>query len=282
MINRFLTKLRPVVERFPRLSAIYRNFRDEAAAWAKPQATPWGFSLAGNESMARGTFEARETEIIRGFLAEIDVFVNVGANIGYYCCHALSMEKEVIAVEPIQRNLRFLYQNIKNNGWSDIEIYPLALSNSIGVLEIFGGNTGASILKGWAGISENYVTLVPTSTLDRVFRDRFRGKKVLILIDIEGAEKRMLKEANLLLDNHPKPIWIMEIAIGRLRPGGTEFDSDPKSIFEIFFQHGYEAFEIGEVMQPVTVAQLGLFSGGDREFISHNFLFVERGSLDVF
>jgi FkbM family methyltransferase len=80
--------------------------------------------------MAQGTFEPEETELIRTILKDVDVLINVGANVGYYCCHALSMGKAVVAFEPIQRNLRYLCVNIKTNGWS-CEIYPIALSNRV-------------------------------------------------------------------------------------------------------------------------------------------------------
>jgi tRNA G37 N-methylase Trm5 len=91
-------------------------------------ATPWGFKLAGNAAMVQGIFEPAETKLVRNILQNVDILVNVGANIGYYCCHALSMGKQVIAFEPIERNLRYLCKNIKNNGWTGAEVYPMALA----------------------------------------------------------------------------------------------------------------------------------------------------------
>ena len=53
--------------------------------------TPWGFSLAGHETMAAGKFYPQETRLMRDLSQEVDLLVNVGANVGYYCCHALSL-----------------------------------------------------------------------------------------------------------------------------------------------------------------------------------------------
>jgi FkbM family methyltransferase len=239
----------------------------------EPIATPWGFKLAGNTVMAQGTFEPTETKLVRNILKDVEVLVNVGANVGYYCCHALSMGKSVIAFEPIERNLRYLCKNIKANEWSGAEVYPIALSNGIGILEIYGGNTGASVIKGWAGIPESYVTLVPSSTMDVVLGSRLRGKRVLIVVDVEGAEKLMLEGATKMLANDPTPIWVVEITTKTHQPHGVVVNPNFKSTFQLFFQNGYQAFNIDQDMRPVTMEHVNLASRDSLSFVTHNFLF---------
>jgi FkbM family methyltransferase len=273
-----LSVLRPVVERFPTIATIYRNVRDQLDFLKKPIETPWGFKFAGNLAMAQGIFEPTETTLVREILGEVDVFVNVGANVGYYCCHALSMGKQVIAFEPIQRNLRYLCQNIRINGWSGIEIYPIALSNSIGVLDMYGGDTGASIVKGWAGIPESYVTLVPILTMDVVIGTRLKGKKVLVLIDAEGAEKMVLDSATKMLANEPKPIWLVEIALQDHQPRGIERNPDFKKVFQLFAQNGYQSVTVEPFKTVVTSEQIDLAIEGRYKFATHNFLFREMGT----
>jgi len=55
----------------------------------------------------RGVFEPTETQIIRDLVKEAGVFIDVGANIGYYVCHALQANPlcAVIALEPLPSNL---------------------------------------------------------------------------------------------------------------------------------------------------------------------------------
>lgn len=267
--------MRPLVDRFPRIAAIYRGVRDQLHVMEEPVVTPWGFKLAGNMAMAQGTFEPMETELVRNILKDVDVLVDVGANIGYYCCHALSMGKTVIAFEPIQRNLRYLYQNIKVNKWSGAEIYPVALSNGVGVVKIYGGNTGASVVKGWAGTPESYVTLVPSSTLDVVLGSRLRGKRALVIVDVEGGEKLMLEGATKILANDPKPIWMVEITTKEHQPCATAINPHFKSVFQLFFQNGYQAFNADRDMRLVTMEQVDLAFGGSLRFATHNFLFSE-------
>ena len=266
---------RPLVEPFPRIATLYRRVRDQLDYLEEPVLTPWGFKLAGNAAMARGEFEPTETELFRNMLEDIDVLVNVGANIGYYCCHALSLGKPIIAFEPIERNLRYLYKNIKANGWLDAEIYPIALSSKVGILEIYGGNTGASVVKGWANIPESYVTLVPCSTMDIVLGTRLRGKRALILVDVEGAEKWVLEGANTMLINEPRPIWVVEIMSAQHQPKGFNKNPHFKRTFQLFFENGYQCFIFDRSMRPIMISEVSVTPDGSQDFTAHNFIFSE-------
>ncbi|OIQ87092.1 hypothetical protein GALL_310480 [mine drainage metagenome] len=270
-----ISLMRPFVERFPRMAALYRGVRDQLEGMEAPQPTPWGFKLAGNVAMAQGVFEPVETELVRKLLKDVDVLVNVGANVGYYCCHALSMGKQVIAFEPMERNLRYLCKNIKANGWSGAEIFPMALSNEVGILEIYGGDTGASLVKGWAGTPEGYKALVPCSTMDVVLGGRLEGKRVLVLVDIEGAEKWMLEGAKRMLANDPKPTWLIEVVTTENQPQGVEINPNFMSTFQLFFQNGYEAFGADREMRQVTKEDVDLLSKGALKADTHNFVFCE-------
>jgi FkbM family methyltransferase len=265
--------LRPLVERFPRVASIYRGMRDQLAYIDEPIRTPWGFRLAGNSLMATGAFEPEETELIRKLLGDVDVLVNVGANVGYYCCHALSMGKAVIAFEPMQSNLRHLYNNIDANGWS-CEIFPIALSNKIGILKMYGGGIGASLVRGWAATSDVYCTLVPCSTMNTVLGSRLMGKKVLIVVDVEGAEQWVLEGSSQMLANNPKPIWLIEITASEHQPRGVGINPRRSETFTHMFEAGYEAVTADKEMRLVTKTDV---AAAQRESPSvagaHNFLF---------
>lgn len=271
----FLSSAKPLVERLPRIANLYRNLRDQITAMEEPEETPWGFKLAGNRAMARGGHEPEETLLIRELLANVDVLIDVGANIGYYCCHALSLGRKVVAFEPIQRNLAYLYKNIKANGWNnDVEIYPIALSNSIGITEIYGGGTGASLVKGWADIPDSYVTLTPCSTMDKVLGTRFAGMRVLVLVDIEGEENRMLEGAKLMLSNEPKPFWVVEISVAEHQPRGTTINPHLRATFNHFLSRGYEAYTVEKPRRPVTASDVMAVTKGNLQLLNtHNFLF---------
>ena len=113
----------PLAVKFPKIAAAYRYIRDNRRLLHEPKETPLGFKLIGNKAMENGVFESEETELVKRILPEVDIFINIGANIGYYCCIALQQGKFTVAVEPVSRNLHYLYKNMKANNWDNsIEI----------------------------------------------------------------------------------------------------------------------------------------------------------------
>ena len=264
-----------VLRRFPRLQAAYQGYRECKYRLRPPRETPQGFWLAGSASMQTGQFEPLETALVESTLPAVDVLINVGANVGYYCCLALSAGKQVIAFEPMPSNLQLLMRNISANGWQDsIEIFPMALSSRIGIIDIYGGGTGASLLKGWAGQSEEDVTRVPVSTLDLTLGRRFEGQRCLILIDVEGAELDVLQGARRLLQATPRPIWLVEIAVSEHQPAGISVNPNLLKTFELFQEYGYSAYTVDAAPRMVRVSEVQEVVASGRDSLrTHNFLF---------
>lgn len=264
------------------LKIAYRYFRENKHLVDKARTTPFGFQLTGNDMMADGTFEPEETRVITSILKHVDVMVNVGANIGYYCCHALAMDKQVVAFEPIDSNLRLLYKNMADNGWDDrIEVYPMALSDKSGLLRIFGNGTGASLVKGWAGNPEDQVRNIPASTMDLCIGDRLRGTPTFILVDIEGAELNMLRGAQRVIAGAPKPIWMLEITTTQHQPDGVDLNPNLRETFDFFLKNGYEAWTATDEPRKIEIEEVQLVaSGGTDTLTSHNYLFLESGKFN--
>lgn len=200
--------------------------------------------LAGSKSMhhiamQRGKFEPEETALFMTEFQRADVFVDVGANIGFYSCLARSLEKHVVAVEPLPKNLSYLVTNLLANSWVDIEVFPLGLSEQPGLATLYGASsTGASLIGSWAGASRLFQRTIPLSSLDILLGDRFNGKKVFIKIDVEGAEYSVLLGAISTMKLDPKPTWVIEICLNEYHPYGIH--PNFQDTFNLFWQHGYE------------------------------------------
>ncbi len=268
------TIIRKMLEQFPAALRLYRNLRDLGDQRDPPRMTPWGFTLAGNAAMASGAYEPQETRLAIELLEQTDLLVNIGANVGYYCCHALNAGKPVIAVEPIARNVHYLLKNIRNNGWqARAQVFPVALGADTDILEMWGGGTGASLVKGWAAIPESYVTQVPVLSLDRVLGDALRRRRAFILVDIEGAEYMMLQGAAQTLLNEPRPLWMVEIATTEHQPAGTAINPDFAKTFELFFRLGYRAYTADADSRELNQETVGRIASGQLPLKTHNFIF---------
>lgn len=257
-----------------RLRYAYRAYRESKHHLRSPALTPGGFWLAGNQAMESGQFEKTETDVVTKLLSQADVMINIGANIGYYCCLALQQHKRVVAFEPFPANVQLLLRNIHMNGWSDsAEIYPLALGSHTGVIELWGGGTGASLLKGWAGQADRS-TLVPISTLDTILSTRFAGARCLLIVDVEGAELQMLRGATLMLQSDPKPTWMVEISINEHQPEGVVINPHLLETFQVFDAAGYSAFIADLTQRPVKLDEVAqVAQTGIDTLRTHNFIF---------
>lgn len=206
--------------------------------------TPFGFTLVAenylaNRMMQDGVFEPEETAIIQQHLKSADLFVDIGANIGFYTCLARAAGKIAIAIEPQPRNLNCLYTNLLRNNWGDTEVFPLGLSAHSGLVTLYGASgPSASLISGWADYSNRYKQVISVSTLDTLLGDRFVGKRTFIKLDVEGTEYDVLCGGEATLAMNPRPKWLVEICLSEYHPNGM--NSNYAATFELFWQHGYE------------------------------------------
>lgn len=208
--------------------------------------TPFGFKLVasrylGNNWMAEGKFEVEEVKISQRVLKEVDVFIDVGANIGYYTCLAGVDKVPVLAFEPYPRNLWNLYESIRINEQQGVEVFPIALGAEPGIVDIFGATgPSASLLKNWAGYSPSHRHTISVNTMDAVIGHRVPGKRAFVKIDVEGFEYQVLLGAKQIINASPKPIWLIEVCLSDYHPdGGNKHYADT---FNLFFDAGYRVF----------------------------------------
>lgn len=243
--------------------------------------TPFGFSLVAegylaNRMMQKGIFEPEETIVIREQLESTQVFVDIGANIGFYTCLARIMGKSAIAIEPQPRNLECLYANLFNNNMADTEVFPLGLHSRPGLGTLYGASgPSASLLDNWAGYSKRYRQTISLSTLDNVLGTRWLGKHLLIKIDVEGAEYQVLSGAIQTIRMSPAPVWMVEICLSEYHPTGI----NPyfAKTFELFWQYDYEARTADQHRRLITREQVNRWSEtGQSESGTINYIFVMR------
>ena len=230
----------------------YRRRRDMHRVSAfPPTPTLLDLKLRGNPENIAAREHALDVAQMLSLIEECEVFVDVGAYIGYYSCIAARKGKYTVAVEPHPVNFQVLRQNLSENKLAQaFEVHATAISDRHGVTTLFGGREGASLLPGWAGIpaQSQYRTDVPVDTLDGLIHGRFRRSRMLINVDVEGDEYEMITGAAVTLSRSPKPVWAIEIGLTENFPGGV----NPHFIemFEVFWREGYDA---APLMDPERV-----------------------------
>lgn len=194
-------------------------------------------------------YELEETGFILGALSSGSVFVDIGANIGWYSLKASKIVGEkghVIAFEPRLSTFLYFKKSIELNEFKNIEVHNIALSNIAGegTLEwdIGINNPGSSRLvkQSSQSFSSQHVTV---STLDQILDpDR---EIDFIKIDVEGAEPLVFHGAASTL-KRTKPMILSEISPAYLRNVSNISVWDYLSQMG---QHGYSCYllENGEI-----------------------------------
>src|SRR5690349_10944063 len=125
----------PRLKRFidHRLPAVARRCRKSLDAYrlarARPQPSGLGFTMyRGNEFANR--LVGAELPAFAAALDGIDLFVDIGANVGFFTLIASRHGVPTLACEPDPNNLQLLYRNLRYAvGSAEVEVLPVALSD---------------------------------------------------------------------------------------------------------------------------------------------------------
>ena len=250
MANAVLSLIkRAIVRRYPDWVGAYHDARMRREFRRRPIAdTPQGFRFAGPATMQDGSFEPEEQSFLSARLKDADVFVDIGANIGFFTCMARVRGTRVVAVEPAPQNLDLLFKNIRANGWTDVEVFPVGLAEHPGLGTLYGDGTGASLVTRWAGVSETWQRTIPLTTLDALLGGRFQGQRLVIKIDVEGTEDAVVAGATETLARRPPPLWLLEVCFTENFPSGV--NPRFREVFNRFWNAGYSVTSL-EAGRPV-------------------------------
>ena len=164
-----------------------------------------------------GGYEENERCFVRRVLRKGDIFVDVGANIGLYTLIAARLvgsKGAVHAFEPVSKTYQRLVQNVRLNGFRNVECHQLGLSSAEGWDEITTCTDGFDAWSSFGVPAEGTECRresVPTTTWDAFSATwGLRGRVKLMKIDIEGWEGHFLSGAALELSAPTAPDLLIE------------------------------------------------------------------------
>ena len=145
---------------------------------------------------ADGIWEANETRWVVNSLRPGDVFVDVGANLGYYTVLAAKLVGEtgrVYAFEPDPVNFGILEQNVRLNRLDNVVLEEKAVSNEQGTIQLFlaESNKGDHRIFQPKGEGRKAVDVEAVS-LDAYF-DGVEESVDFVKVDTQGAEGVILE-----------------------------------------------------------------------------------------
>lgn len=189
-----------------------------------------------------GEYEPTETRLVRETLKEGDVFIDVGANVGWYtvfAARAVGPSGQVVAFEPEPSNLDLLNRNVRLNRLTNVVVEGKGLSNAAGSFKLFleRGNLGMHSLV----VEHEGRQYIDVETVR--FDDYWKGKGAikLIKIDTEGAEGMILDGMRETLKQQGLEL-IVEFAPDRLQKSGY----DPDKLLDDLYRLGYKASYLDE------------------------------------
>jgi FkbM family methyltransferase len=204
----------------PEFAAVQRRYKQEADQIERVALADFPIMMDTapawnpiNQTIARDkVYERGLTREVSSVCKDGMVFVDCGANIGYYTMLACHLGARVFSFEPNAKNVWLLSNNLTINGFS-AEIYPYAVADKEQIM-VYNSNDGNGQLEPFSGFElaegqEIVRTVVLDNVLEQVRVDAMK-------IDIEGAEWLALTGASRILE-HDRPILFVEFSPGPLQ-----------------------------------------------------------------
>lgn len=183
---------------------------------------------------AIGEWEPGLTAYFGANLRPGQVFVDLGAHIGYFSCLAGRMVGPrglVVAFEPSPRNYELLLANVWRNGLTNVVCFPWAVADHSGFVDLHlaEGNTGDNRIYGEGG----EIVRVRSVALDAL--EVLRPPVDVIKADIQGAEEAAFRGAEQLLAGSPDVLVVTEFSVAE----ATAFGSEPRALLDYYRSLGF-------------------------------------------
>jgi FkbM family methyltransferase len=203
-----------------------------------------GYSISIPDSLDRvfNQYEKKSSEMVVSKLGIGDVFVDVGANFGFYSVLARSMVGEsglIIAIEPSPETVAVLKGNVLP--YENIKVFETAVAEVSGEVSFFHTSDFVN-----SGIAENPPFIrhenvkkitVRSASLDEILIDQANLCSIDFLkIDVQGEDIAVLNSGKKIIESSKGLRLLIEWAPTWMRNIGV----DPMSLPSILLDHGFE------------------------------------------
>lgn len=165
------------------------------------------------------------------------IFIDIGANIGYFSLLASVHGMDVEAFEPSPRELKRLRSNILLNNSSSVAVHPYGLSKTEETLPLRLGkdyNPGTNSVLETRASDES--VLCKFKPLSRALSPEILARTTVCKIDVEGFEMSVLGGMENSMQFLKGTTFVIEIARKYLDIAGNT----PQDIYTFFEKHGFK------------------------------------------
>lgn len=216
--------------------------------------TAWGGQFQGNtrEILQRylylyGVWEPNLTAWLSDRLSRGDVFVDVGANIGYYSvlsAKRIGPDGHVVAIEPFPNISAALRAHIDRNGLSNVRVLNEAVLDRAQDVELFQAlpsNMAASSIINIPGYRPAGMirarTLAEILTPDEIRRAR------IIKIDVEGSEIEAVRSLIPILSEARDDCELV-VEVGGALPPAPSAGAAYEQIYRLLKPFGFHCYQL--------------------------------------
>jgi len=201
-------------------------------------------SSFGMNLLGQGEFEPDMCRTLARYLEPSNVFIDVGANEGFFSIDGskiVGTDGRVISIEPQSRLMPILKKNIEINGATNIKLVQAAITDSIGLKKLYispDTNTGSTSF----ARPTRYklpVEVVETLTLSKLFESSNIFEAELVKMDVEGWEFEAILGSSELFRDHRVNTIALELHPNIIRKRNL----DPNTIFKFLIDCGYRIDE---------------------------------------
>jgi FkbM family methyltransferase len=174
-----------------------------------------------------------------------DIFLDVGANVGYYSLLASGLVGpggKVIAIEASPSIALELQANVSLNELANVDVVRAAVADRNRIVDVYLANSlnrgrttiVPSVAKDGGQVHESSIQAFPLTKLVDI--DLLRRAR-LVKIDVEGAEADVLEGIRDVLPELQEPEWLVELTPEANRSG-------VEKAIELFQQSGYRLYQV--------------------------------------
>jgi FkbM family methyltransferase len=154
-------------------------------------------SILGRDLTEHGSYEPAMQKTLEKFLAPGATFLDVGANVGYFTIIGAQLcgpSGRVLAIEPQERLLPMIKENIRINGVAWATVLNVAVTDVPGTVTL---HLTADMAPGGSGLFRQTKYHLPTQqaiarTLTQILNEEGIDHVDLMKVDIEGSEYEAL------------------------------------------------------------------------------------------